>query len=371
MSFLKNLFGKKDASADKPKPLSYSEFWSWFAQHEQAFLKAVQDRNSIEKEFFDPLSAKLAEIREGYFFLTGMPDKQTAELIFTPDGVIKNMVFAEELVAAAPAIGHWKFIALKPAIDIEHISIQMAGYDFHKDNMHFYFSNDPEYPDNIDITIVHDDFTEERKAPISNGCYIFLDNFLGELNFVNMIDMLRVSGRSSVEAGKELVPIARLKDYLIWREKEFIEKYEGTLRSDGEGNYSMLQAELESGNMLIAIINMDLLKWDSKASHPWIMTVEIGYDGNATGGMPDKGTMAKLEEIEEAILAQLKDADGYLNIGRQTAENVREIYFACKDFRKPSKVLHTLIQEHPGNLKISYDIYKDKYWQSFDRFRQG
>lgn len=370
MSFLKHLFDNKNAPAGKPAPLSYSEFWEWFKQHEQAFFKAVQDRDNIEKDFFDPLSAKLAEIKEGYFFLTGMPDTQTAELIFTPDGATKNIVFAEELVASAPAINHWKFVALKPSVDIEHISISMAGYDFNKDNMHFYFSNNPARPDNIDITIVHDDFTEEQKAPITNGCYIFLDNFLGELNFVNMIDVLRVTGRNSMEAGKELVPLAKLKDYLIWREKEFIEKYEGTVQSDDQGDYSMLQAELESGNMLIAIINMNLLKWDSKASHPWIMTVEIEYDGHATGGMPDQKAMAKLEEIEDDITAQLKAQDGYLTIGRQTAEHVREIYFACKDFRKPSKVLHAFIQEHPEDLKISYDIYKDKYWQSFDRFTQ-
>ncbi len=365
MSFVKNLFGKK---TQKPAPLSYSEFWTWFGQHEQTFLKAVQNRDGIEKEFFDPLSAKLAEIKEGYFFLTGMADPQTAELIFTPDGIIKNIVFAEELVAAAPAIPQWKFTAMKPGVDIDDISIRMAGYDFHKDNMHFYFSNDPGCPDNIDITLVHDNFKEEQRAPITNGCYIFLDNFLGELNFVNMIDVLRVTGRDSMEAGKELVPIAKLKDYLVWREKEFIEKYEGTRRETNEDTYSMLQAELESGNMLMAVMNMNLLKWDSKASHPWIMAVEIEYDGNASGGLPDKETLAQLEEIEEAILEQLKDADGYLNIGRQTAENTRYIYFACKDFRKPSKVLHSLIQEYSGNLKIGYEIYKDKYWKSFDRF---
>lgn len=369
MNFIKNLFGKKDAP-HKPKPLSYSEFWTWFQQHEQTFLNAVKDRNVIEKEFFDPLSAKLAEIKEGFFFLTGMPNEQTAELIFTPDGVINNIVFAEELVAAAPPMSNWMFKALKPAMNIDQLNISMAGHGFSKDNMHFYFNNDPACPDNIDITIVHDDFSEEQKAPITNGCYIFLDNFLGELNFVNMIDTLHVTGRSTMEAGTELVPIAKLKDYLLWREKEFVEKYEGTRRATDEDSYSMLQAELDGGNMLIAIMNMNLLNWDARASHPWIMTVEIEYDGNASGGMPDKKTMAELEEIEDEIIAQLKDTEGYLNIGRQTAENVREIYFACKEFRKPSKVLHALIQERSTDLKMSYEIYKDKYWHSFDRFIQ-
>jgi hypothetical protein len=369
MNFIKNLFGKKDAP-HKPKLLSYREFWTWFAQHEQAFMNAVKDGKNIEKEFFDPLSAKLAEIKEGFFFVAGMPNEQTAELIFTPDGVINNIVFTEELVAAAPPMSNWIFKALKPALDIDDVSIQMAGHDFHKDNMHFFFSNDPQCPDNIEITIVHDAFSEAEKDPITNGCYIFLDNFLGELNFVNMIDTLHVTGRNAVEAGIELVPIAKLKDYLQWREKEFVEKYEGTRRATDEDSYSMMQAKLKSGNILLAVINVDVLNWDAKASHPWITTVEIAYDGNANGGMPDKETMAEMELIEDEITTQLIDREGYLNIGRQTAENIREIYFACKEFRKPSRVLHGLIQERSTDLKMSYEIYKDKYWHSFDRFIQ-
>jgi hypothetical protein len=67
-------------------------------------------------------------------------------------------------------------------------------------------------------------------------------------------------------------------------------------------------------------------------------------------------------------MAELKDFEGYLNIGRQTAKNVREIYVACRDFRKPSKVLFEVQKKHARQLKVSYDIYKDKYWQSFNRF---
>ena len=47
----------------------------------------------------------------------------------------------------------------------------------------------------------------------------------------------------------------------------------------------------------------------------------------------------------------------------------REIYFACKDFRKPSKVFFKTQKENSEKFEIDYDIYKDKYWQSFERFR--
>jgi hypothetical protein len=59
-----------------------------------------------------------------------MLDPQTAELILTPDGVVANIVFVEELVAAAPEIPGWKFTALKPASDIQQTSIGMHGHEF-------------------------------------------------------------------------------------------------------------------------------------------------------------------------------------------------------------------------------------------------
>ena len=73
--------------------------------------------------------------------------------------------------------------------------------------------------------------TEENKKQILNGTYIFLDNFLGEIDFLNNIDNLTTVSKK--EAKKELVPIEKLKDFLTWRQKEFIEKYEG-VRYDTE-----------------------------------------------------------------------------------------------------------------------------------------
>ena len=84
--------------------------------------------------------------------------------------------------------------------------------------------------------------------------------------------------------------------------------------------------------------------------------------------MPDKETYQLLNDLEEEITAELKDADGYLSVGRQTANGNREVYFTCKEFRKPSKVLNQLQKIH--DVEISHTIFKDKYWQSLERFRQ-
>jgi hypothetical protein len=211
---------------------------------------------------------------------------------------------------------------------------------------------------------VHDNFKQDITT-VTNGVYIFLDNYLGELNFLSSIDNVNVIARE--DATKELIPIEKLKSFLDWRQKEFTEKYEAIRHHTENDNYSVLEASLEDGEKLVAVVNDDLLHWDSKASHPWIATLEIKYKGNNTG-MPDLATTTMLDEIEMKLMSELRDEEGYLNIGRQTAQNTREIYFACKDFRKPSKLFFDTQETYSNPFEITYSLYKDKYWRSFDRF---
>jgi len=359
MSLLKNLFKSKNEPMQ-----TYGQFWDWFKNNERNFYHVVKVNGDIQHMFFDKLGPKLKELKEGIYFLTGMYDKETVELILTPDGYIKNIFFVEELVKAAPQIEGWKFTALKPA---SATNIEMAGYKFTTDNISFYSNDHAGAPDQIDLSIIHHDLNEKNRETIIKGVYIFLDNFLGELNFVSTIDHLNIIGKA--DAVKELVPIGKLKDFLTWREKEFVEKYEATRHDTENDNYALLQAELENGHVLIATINTALLNWENKASHPWIASIEIKYDGSGNNGMPDRETSALMHTIEEEIMEHLKDADGYLNVGHQTAEGLREIYFTCKEFRKPSKVLDQIQKKYNPMISLDYDIYKDKYWKSFDRFK--
>jgi hypothetical protein len=362
MGIFDKIFGKKE-----DKIQTYADFWNWFSANEQTFYNVVRTDKNIEADFFNKLSPKLEELKDGFFYLTGMYDDNTAELVFTPDGILKNIVFVEELVSSAPKIPNWKFTALKPELDIENVGIKMADYTFDKDNLSFYAIEHKNFPDEVDIVVAHNDYKEDEKSTIINGTYIFLDNYLGELNSVTTIDNLTVISKDQAE--KELIPIEKLKDYLIWREKEFLEKYQGIPYNTENDSYSSLEATLNNGLPLVAIINTTLLDWDSKASHPWILKVEIKFDGSKNNGMPDNNTYEQLNSFEDEIMAELKDFEGYLNIGRQTADSERIIYFACKDFRKPSKLLHNLTKKYSDKLDLSYDLYKDKYWQSFERFR--
>ncbi|MCX8020477.1 MAG: DUF695 domain-containing protein [Chitinophagaceae bacterium] len=362
MGLIEKIFGKK-----KDKIQSYEDFWNWFSANHKTFYKVVKTGKNIEVDFFNKLSPKLEKLKDGIFCLTGMYDNNTAELIFTPDGVLKNIVFVEELVSSAPKIPNWRFTALKPALDIKNLVVKMGDYTFDRNNLSFYAIEHNNYPDVIDIVVAYSHYKENDKSTIISGTYIFLDNYLGELNFITTVDNLTVISKDQAE--KELIPIEKLKDYLIWRQKEFLEKYNGVRYNTENDSYSIIETTLSNGLPLVAIINSTLLDWDSKASHPWILQVEIKFDGSKNNGMPDNNTYEQLNNLENEIMAELKDFEGYLNVGRQTTNGERIVYFACKDFRKPSKLLYNLTRKHSDKLDLSYDLYKDKYWQSFEKFK--
>ena len=361
MKFFKSLFKSKDQPIN-----SYSDFWDWFLLNEKKFHKVVKNQGNIKRDFFDKLTPKLDELKDGFWFLTGMFDNETAELILTADGVIKNIVFVEDLVRSAPKMSNWKITALKRPFDLSESGIEMEGFKFGESEMSFYSTIHETMPDEIDITITHKDFCEENKATITNGVYLSLDNFLGELHSVTSIDNVNIINPKN--ATQELVPFSKLKDFLIWREKEFVEKYEGFRHKTENDTYSGFEAKTKEGLPVIAIMNTDLLNWDSKASHPWITVLEIKFNGEDNNGMPYNDTYKLLDKIEEKVLIELKDSDGFLNVGRQTLDSSREVYFSCIDFRKPSLVLDKIKREYQSEIEINFDIYKDKYWQSFNRF---
>lgn len=362
MKFLRRMFPSKYENI-----VTHEDFWDWFLAHNKKFWKAVHDGEKLEEVFFDTMMSKLNQIKDGIYFLTGMYDGQTVELILTADTNIKNIVFVEDLIKSAPDIANWKFTALKPEVDISKFQIKMENHTFTTENLFFYATQDDNYPDEIDLTIVYDKFNEAEKNIIINGVYIYLNNLLGELSSATMIDHLQIKGND--QENEELIPIAKLKDYLVWRESEFEQKYQHKRYSAQKDSWGSFESALSNGKPYFAIANTTVLEWNHKASHPWVLKIEIRYEGKENNGLPNPEDMHAMNAFEEELNDVLIDTEGYLNIGRETADNLREIFFACREFRDSSRITHEMITKYSDQLNIEYHIYKDKYWQTFDRFK--
>ena len=358
MNFLNKLFGKE---TNNLSPIE--AFWTWFCKHERNFHAIVNSGKAIDGRFFDRLRPELDKISEGIYFLSGMYDKNVAELILSAEGYAKYFFKVEDIIEQAPDLPRWKFTAHKEEHPIENANINMQGVEFSQKTLSFYANENSDFPDEIDLTIVHSNYEKEDKDFFVNGTYIFLDIFLGELKCSTIIDNLSVQGPAKL--APELIPIEKLKSYLNWREKEFIEKYSGVRHDTDLDEFKSLEATYQGGNQVIAIVNSTLLNWDAKASHPWILEIQLDYK-SSNNGMPGQQTLASMNEFENQLMTQLVDSDGYLNVGRTTGRNKRNIFFACKDFRKASKYTLQLIKEQSDKtppFEMGYEVFKDKYWR--------
>lgn len=361
MNFISKLFGRQE----KITISDHAAFWKWFAAHERTFFRIIKKGKHIDSQFLDELIPQLHQLNDCFYCLTGMCDDNTAELVITAEGDIKSFVFVEDLVAAAPALSGWKFTPLKPALGFTDIVIEMDGHAFNNKNTHFFSNENSQYPDEIDITFVHTDYTEENKEVISSGIQIFLENALGELATATLIDAIAFSAPGN----HTLIPLEKLQDFLHWREKEFVEKYRSAYPDPEDDGFSVVQAEDEYGMPIIASINMQLLEWDAKPSHPWMMVVEMEFDYQHDG-LPDANTMEELNNFENQLLAALKDTGGWLYLGRETRGGSRFIYFTCREYRYISRKVARTLQKHPQRSSLSYRIYKDKYWMTMNKFTE-
>lgn len=346
---------------------SYHEFWHWFESRAQEFYDVIRSGKDVEEKFINIFAPELDSVEPRVFFLVGMDKDKKAELVFTPDGIIKNVLWAEKIVAAAPAIDNWKFRALKPESNNEDFAIRMHDLQFDKENIKFYPILHDNYPDKIDLMFVYDSYHEESREEILNGIFIFLDNYLGEETMIQCIDKIDVRGPLNLQ--EELIPLNKLVDYIKWREKEFVEKYQDVRHDSSDDRFSGFEGTVEGGKPILSTINTSVLDWDYKASHPWILVIMNAYDAETEAGFPNPETYEDISKLEEDLEAELPSIDGYIFLGSETVDGLRETFIACREFRKATEVMKRLLQKYQSQLNLSFDFFKDKYWQSFERYR--
>lgn len=355
MSLLSNLFNKNEGPAN-----SHAEFWKWFEKYEKEFYKVVKDNDDIESNFFDKVSVKLSGIVQGFFFLTGIGEDKVASLVISTGGNVSNFALVEELVAAAPQISRWRFTALIPEKNIEDASLEENGYTFNASNLYFLENSDPDFPDEIDISITHDELTEQNRSIINNGIFSFLDNYLGELTLAVVVDNIVVTGKDGLTNVPR--PISELKDYLTARQQALEEKYKDTYYDAGNEKFSVLQINKEGATQSVGVINTDLLQWDNKPSHPWLLKVEIASPENDEEQSAEKAALPNT--IEERLTEALKKDGGVLKIGHLITGNLLEIFFACRHFRTPVLTAKSIQAMFSNQVDIDYELYLDKYWHS-------
>ncbi len=357
---------KKTICAEVHPIKNSKDFWNWFNKNSDLFFFFVKNNLNVEQNFLDLLLPNIKVINSDFWFECGMYDTNTAELIITAETNLKAIAFVEDFIASAPKINNWKFTALKKENSMDELAITIDDKIFKKNKLFFSPKINTNKPDEINISLTHIDANLSNIDEYVQGCFIYLDYNLGELNSVTKLDAVEVEAKEQING--ELIPISKLKSYLNWRQKEFFEKYEGLRYNTENDQYISYEGEYSNGMPSLSVMNFDLLNWEAKASHCWMSIIDIEYKGDQESGLPFSKDYELFNEFEEELNAHLVDFDGHLNVGNTTGYHIRRIYIASKDFRKPSKVIAQLMEKYKNHFKIDFDLFKDKYWNSLAHF---
>jgi hypothetical protein len=336
------------------------DFWNWFIKNEKEFRSHFNDRDRSGK-FINKLVEKIKPFNPWIKALAGPLDEATYELVITSDGDIALFTKVEELVAAAPVIPGWAVTAHKPGMGLERALISMYGYDFGSSNMRFYPVNDDDHPDDIRIVLTHQDYNEEEAGKFQTGGMIYLENAIGEVKTALLIDGYEVRGEPG--PGTETIPVEKLEEYLLWREKEFVEKYNKIpLEEQAPAEeYAVLEANDAEGMPIFATVNMGYKDWEYKAAFPWLMRFDLTFKGDETG-LPGKKQMEELQAWEDGLLTALKSPE-IIYVGHDTTRGTRTIYLYATSFLEASPKAHDFVESSDQKYPIVFSIRKDKYWQ--------
>ncbi|MDM1362154.1 DUF695 domain-containing protein [Myroides marinus] len=357
MVFFDKIFGKNVKESNLVElEAQYDVFWDWFKSNEAEFKKTIETHDRVVEDFIDIVGPKLKEINKDFNMLTGMGKDGVGELIITPDGRVRALPFIEDFISSAPSIEGWRFISCKPST--KGIGLNMGDFVLNEDTISFIPIHTEGYPDYIHLRFIIKECTPENEEELGNALFIFLDNYLGEMETMTMIDYLEVKGEESIDG--ELVPMSKLSDYLRYREAEFVEKYDGVKHNSDNDSYSILEGN-NNNAPLIAVVNTSFLNWEQKMSYPWVVKMSIQYQGNENG-MPSKSDVAVMDEIEDLFV----ESAGVNSVARETGSNERTLFFATRDYKNASREVQKTISLFTDKFDIDYTIYRDKYWMGLE-----
>jgi hypothetical protein len=187
------------------------EFWALFSQRSDALARI----ESAEDPVYDEVLAKLQAIHEGLFFEFSTRGGKS-ELIITAEGERALFGLVDEIVAAAPEVSGWSYLALKPKVGLAR-SITWEGHVIEVSEVVFEPLED-EKSGAFGIRLLVPDLAEDKRDSAHNGLLRVLDHALGERRFADEIQFTEVDALDS--DADDYIPLSALDRFIDWRNEK-------------------------------------------------------------------------------------------------------------------------------------------------------
>ena len=187
-------------------------FWSWFVENEERF----RDVDVPEKEaLLDEILEHVHEYCDQLYFETGGDPAGPWELIISAGGDRDHFAEVSALVAAAPDVEGWEFIAFKPASGFEFVT-DYEGLRLDPQEMWFL----PVVSGSkLGLRISSPTYDKTSHDRFLAGCYIVLDCGLGELPAAEDVHHVEACPLPEHLAEEGWIELNELADYISWKKR--------------------------------------------------------------------------------------------------------------------------------------------------------
>lgn len=171
--------------------LSKRHFWDWFKRHNQEYLTLKNKSKKETAYWLNELSAHLRAYYKFFGFTLEWKQEQTAILTITVNGKAMHFKKAENIVAKAPVIPGWTFVALEDPRPVDFL-LEQEMQDTGIDPRELSFSFVSDDPDEREIIIYHPLCTSNNEHKITGLANAAIYNLLGERSYGTDIEVYEV-----------------------------------------------------------------------------------------------------------------------------------------------------------------------------------
>jgi len=195
--------------------MNIDNFWKWFEEH----LKDFEVLVTSYEPFWDTTLAMLRKLDPRLCFELSQPDDHDREFIITAEGRTDLFPLVDSIIAQAPQLDGWRFIALKPPMGFDFVT-KYEGIRFDPSSMWFLPLENPTRPSDFGMLVGVPNFSTEIKRQIGNAVAIILDTGLGERAAALDIQHVEVSDLPDNPEDAGYIELHELADYIKWRKRK-------------------------------------------------------------------------------------------------------------------------------------------------------
>ncbi|MBP6825929.1 MAG: hypothetical protein KA165_05120 [Saprospiraceae bacterium] len=187
------------------------KFWNWFQANEKSLRDFQKDPDSALTQVLE----NLVKIREGLAVEFDLSQNGVIITTISADGDIVLFPVVQEVVARAPEIQGWAFVAFRQRIPedrLKEISVKTEDCELNPVKMKFFPMIEG---DSLDVIVYVNGVTEENYDQVAYAGLLLIDNILGEYDCVTKVRQYDFQTMPEEQEELEgLLPLPELAKYV-------------------------------------------------------------------------------------------------------------------------------------------------------------